>query len=196
MRHDLRCSLLLGVAVLLTLQCATPRKNLPETQPSVASPRGVVGLKFLPAPSGSGPDADPTGNPARRFVPPTPRTDLGLPDYPPAALAAHASPFRVAVRIAIDAIDGRVTSVEQSPLMSSSSGPFEREFRIAAERAVRLWRFTPGRIETIEHGADTDGDGSPDFSRVVETFAIPVLYDVSFDFEIVAGEATVTTSAR
>jgi len=30
----------------------------------------------------------------------------------------------------------------------------------------------------------------------VEAIAVPVLYDVSFDFEIVSGEATVTTSAR
>lgn len=130
------------------------------------------------------------------FVEPSPRTDLGLPDYPQEALAGSVSPFTIAVRLTIDPFDGRVVRVAQSPLLASSEGPFAREFWTAAERAVLLWRFTPGRMDRYEGGPDLDGDGVPDSRMRVESIPVPVFYDVRFDFAIRAGQPQVTTSAQ
>ena len=79
--------------------------------------------------------------------------------------------------------------------MSSSPGPFAAAFRGSVERAVRRWRFTGGRIDQIEDGNDLDGDGQPDYTRVVASDPISVFYDVRFDFEIVAGEGKVRSTA-
>jgi hypothetical protein len=42
-------------------------------------------------------------------------------------------------------------------------------------------------METVENGPDQDGDGEPDYTRVVEIAPVPVLYDVRFDFDSVGG---------
>ena len=153
-------------------------------------------MTFLPVIDDSGSTGDGEGEAEaedrRRFVPPTPRTELSLPDYPPEALAGGASPIRIVLRIVVDPLDGRVTKVGPSPVEASGTGPYEREFRIESERAVRRWRFTPGRMETLENGPDEDGDGKPDYTRVAEVVPVPVLYDVRFDFERIGGEASVT----
>ena len=138
--------------------------------------------------------AEPSGT--TEFVNPSPRTELELPNYPEEALAAGVSPFTVAVRLTIDPLDGRVARVEQSPLLASSEGAFAREFRTAAERAVFLWRFTPGRMVRYENGADVDGDGVSDSRMRAESIPVPVFYDVRFDFAIRAGAPRVTTSAQ
>lgn len=179
-----------GVTSLLLLAsgCAAERRppaaDLPVRAP--AAPHGIVGLRFLPAPEGS--DAI-TQTPDLRFVHPKARTELFLPDYPEAALAARVAPFFVALRIRIDPLDGRVTGVLPSPIFASSTGAFEREFQLAAERAVRLWRFTPGRIERLEGAGEREGE----LRRVVDIQPIAVFYDVRFDFEIVNGRPSVTT---
>ena len=155
-------------------------------------------MTFIPVPDESA-STNESENPTseaedrRRFAPPEPRVELSLPDYPPAALAAGAPPIRIVLRIVVDAEDGRVTKVGPSPVEASGTGPYEREFRIESERAVRRWRFTPGHIETIENGPDLDGDGKPDYTRVAEIVPVPVVYDVRFDFEGSGGEASVTT---
>ena len=170
----------LVVTAVLLAGCAGPRRPpaAASPPPTRATPRGFVG-SFLPASS----DSDVSEREANiKFVSPVPRTELTIPDYPSAALDAGVSPFTVALRIRIDPQDGRVTHVEPSPSFESSTGPFERDFRLAAERAVRLWRFTPGRLDRIERDY---GDG---VSRVVESIEIAVLDDVQFDFEIVGEE--------
>ena len=43
-----------------------------------------------------------------------------------------------------------------SPLGTATPSPFASEFREASEIAVRRWRFTPGRIDQYEDGADSD----------------------------------------
>ena len=68
------------------------------------------------------------------------------------------------------------------------------EFRDATLRALRHWRFTPGWTGQVEE-KDLDGDGTPDYRRMTRLDFVPVFYDVRFDFAIVGGEGTVTTSA-
>jgi hypothetical protein len=168
----------------LLAACAGRRPAAPP--PAPAAPRGFVGLQFLPATDDGGEAAR---DPNVKFVPPTPRTDLVPPDYPAAPLAAGAGPFTVALRIRIDGEDGRVTHVGPSPAFPASAGPFESDFFVAAERAVRLWRFHPGRLERVER------DAAADVTRVIESMAVAVLYDVRFDFEIVGGEPRVAPAA-
>jgi hypothetical protein len=194
-----------GCALALASLVATPSCSHRKRQPETTAPappeaaRGVVGMTFLPVvgESKSGNDHENEVKNAdtkqRRFVPPAPRTELSLPDYPPEALAAGAPPIRIVLRIVVDAEDGRVTKVEPSPTGGSGTGPFEQEFWIESERAVRRWRFTPGLMETVENGPDQDGDGEPDYTRVVEIAPVPVLYDVRFDFDREGGAAVVTT---
>lgn len=191
----MRAALALPVLTLV-VACAGVRTG-PAPAPTPAPPpparSGEVSFTFLPVP---GARITPEESGAREFVEPTPRNDLGVPDYPEEALAAGVSPFTIAVRLTIDPLDGRVVRVAQSPLLASSEGPFAREFWIAAERAVLLWRFTPGRMDRYEDGADVDGDGVPDSRMRVESIPVPVFYDVRFDFAIRAGQPRVTTSAQ
>ena len=140
------------------------------------------------------------GNPALglprdvEFHPPQPLGRLGLPDYPPTALAAHAD-AAIGVRFVVDP-EGVVGAVLPSPLVASTGGTLAGEFRAAAEAAVRGWRFTPGWLARLEDGNDLDGDGKPDYKRAVELRNVPVYLDVRFDFEVTEGDGKVRSSIR
>lgn len=84
--------------------------------------------------------------------------------------------------------------VTDSPIVTPTWGPFAMEFRDAAERAVRSWRFAPSFRQWIAEGGDLDGDGQLDYGRWMKT-SIPVFLDVQFQFEIVGGKGTVEKSA-
>jgi hypothetical protein len=133
---------------------------------------------------------------ARRLPPnlelsaPSPDGPNDPPAYPAAPLAAQAPPASVGVRIVIGT-RGHVVEVGESPVVRSTPGPFAADFRAAAEAAVRAWRFRPARLRRLEPGDDYDGDGKPDFTRVVGSEAVPSYVDVRFDFEIVAGKGVV-----
>jgi TonB family protein len=174
-------------ALALLALCACRRRDA-ELAPALPDEdRATVGYAFLVDPAAGRPEG-------YHFVPPAPRLDLRLPVYPPAALAARAGDAHVVVRIVIDT-EGRIADVGTSPLGASSSGRFAPEFRDAALRALRQWRFTPGRLEQIADGPDADADGRPDYRKVTRTEPVRVFYDVRFDFEIVSGEGRVRTSA-
>ncbi len=66
-----------------------------------------------------------------------------------------------------------------------------KRFKAAAERAVRSWTFTPAQWQQVEPGRDLNGDGKPDYIRVVRSERVSVYMDVSFDFERVAGQGSV-----
>jgi len=172
--------------LLVVLPPAGCARHPPQTLPP--TPSGEVAYRFI---------QDPDSRAARpapgTFFEPSPRSELLLPQFPPAALEANADPAHVVVRILIDT-DGRISDVLDSPVETSSPGPFAREFRDTTLRALRHWRFNPGWIQEVEE-SDLDGDGTPDYRRVIHFDVVPVFYDVRFDFAIVGGEGTVTTSA-
>jgi len=183
----------LALAVLILAVACAGTKTRPAGAPPPPLPSGGVSFTFLPM-SGAQITAEKEG--ATEFVAPSARTELEVPDYPEEALAAGVSPHTVAVRLTIDPLDGRVVRVEQSPLLASSEGAFARVFWIATERAVFLWRFTPGRMDRYQDGADVDGDGVSDSRMRAESIPVPVFYDVRFDFVIRAGAPQVSTSAQ
>ena len=53
------------------------------------------------------------------------------------------------------------------------------------------WKFVPAQWQWLEDGKDLNGDGAPDFRRVVKAEAVAVYLDVRFDFKIVAGKGEV-----
>jgi hypothetical protein len=170
------CGLVLG---LLLAGCAARRP----------APTPVTGFHFL---------ADPRAvlsrpGPGVELVEPRPVHELPLPDYPADALAADAGDAHVVLRIVIDE-DGRIAEVADSPLASSSDGPFAGPFRDAVLRSLRHWRFTAGSLQTAE-GGDLDGDGEPDYRRVLRSEPVSVYYDVRFEFEIVDGRGRVRSTA-
>jgi TonB family protein len=181
--------LVLGCAGCVSAQRAAPPAARP-VMPKTDAAHGAVGMRFIADPSGEPPKlTDHQEFVAAQMVgPPV------LPVYPAQALAASAPPFLVAVRITIDK-DGKVTKIEDSPVLASSTGPFAGEFRAAVDDAVRRWRFSGGYIDQVEDGKDLDGDGKPDYTTLVERDPVDVLYDVRFDFEIVRGEGKVRSSA-
>lgn len=162
----------------------------PPATPAAASSTGRSDFTFLADPSMSPPKVTED----QELVPPGPLGRLVPAIYPAAALAAGAAPARVGLRIVIGD-DGFVADVQDSPIAHSTSSPFAAEFRKAAEIAVKRWRFTPGQIIQYEDGQDVDDDGAPDSRSLVRSDRIRVFYDVRFDFEIVAGEGRVRSSA-
>jgi TonB family protein len=164
------------VIILVLGGCAHRPPLTPATTPPApaqSQESGSVAYKFMVEPGGSV-----TGRSSQELVSPRPTTELPLPNYPPNALAAHAGEAHVVVRILIDTT-GRISNVTDSPVASSSPGPFAGEFRDAVLRALRHWRFTPGYF------------GKQDDDLGVRPEIVPVRYDVRFDFEIVGGEGRV-----
>lgn len=188
-----RLDLLLRSALTLSLAaagCSRPRIG-PNTKTSPPSDRGEVALQFLLDPAAPVPRLDDD----QEFLPPqVVRAELVLPSFPAEALAARAAPAHVVVRVIIDE-EGRIAEVSDSPVLASSEGPFTSVYRDAVLRALRHWRFLPGRIQQWEEGKDQDGDGVPDSRQILRADVVRVFYDIRFDFEIVDGEGRVKTSA-
>ena len=185
----IRAIVLAVTAVGCACRPAIPPATAPA-QTAAVRDAGKVAFRFLVDPSAM------TSSAAKmeELVSPRPTADLPLPNYPEAALAAQAGAAHVVVRILIDK-DGRIQDVTDSPVASSSSGPFSGDFRDAVLRALRHWRFTPGHFDHYEDGPDSDDDGKPDYRRLVRSVRVPVRYDVRFDFEVIDGVGRVRTTA-
>ncbi len=150
-----------------------------------------MALKFLVDPHA----APPKLGDRQEFRPPQIDGAPQMPVYPPEALEVLAPPASVVVRITIDR-DGRVSEIEDSPVMASTPGPLAPYFRASVVRAVRRWQFSPGRIEQYMDGPDLDRDGQPDYTRAVSTDPVDVWYDLRFDFQIEQGKGVVRSSAN
>lgn len=181
-----------GVALSATAAgCAhvvTPPPSPPPAAPLPEATRGGVELKFVNDPNAPPPD------PHQEFHAPKIIGRPAMPPYPADALAANAG-GTVALRITIDT-EGQVALVEDSPVAPSTPGPFTSEFRAAAEKGARTWRFSPGEIEQLEDGKDLDGDGKPDYTTVVSVGRVPVIYDILFNFYVVKGVGQVRSSVE
>ncbi len=179
-------AVVLTCCALVLAGCASAPAPAPATTPPaapapVAAPTGRVGFQVVADPSVDNALAD-----RQEFVVPRPvDPPLAKPPYPADALAAGAAGV-VGVRITIDP-DGAVTTVEDSPVVPGTPGPFAAAFRAAVEGTVRRWRFSGGRVELLEDGKDLDDDGKPDYTRVVQSVPVSVFYDVRFEFTIVDG---------
>lgn len=176
-----------GALLLVPALCGCAHRRPSEAPPTTVEDRGSVGYAFLMDPA----VARPAGY---HFVPPAPREQLSLPEYPPAALEGRAGAAHVLLRIVIDT-RGRVAEVRDSPLGASSSGRFATEFRDAVLRSLRHWCFLPGRLEQLADGPDDDADGQPDYRTTTSMEEVRVFYDVRFDFDVVSGAGRVRTSA-
>lgn len=168
--------------------CAKHAGSIPPApQPS---DKGAVGYEFI---ANAAPGSL-TNTEHQEFITPTPLRKLLPPEYPERPLLEKAPHYEVTIRIVIDT-EGRVSMVSDSPLGISTAGPYAQDFRRAVEATVRRWRFLPGRIDQLEDGDDVDDDGKPDSVHVARSDFVPVFYDVRFDFDIVAGEGRVSSSA-
>jgi TonB family protein len=190
--------LVLILATLPTVACAhvpqrasaPPTPAPPAARVADASRDGKVGYRFLFEPATR---VEATEGDRTEFHNPAPLDKLALPAYPADALASGAT-GTVVVRIVIDD-EGRVIAVGDSPKEASSAGPFAAALRDAVDRTVRGWPFSPGRVEVVEDGKDLDGDGKPDYSRIVKQEYVKVFYDVRFDFTIENGKGAVRSTA-
>lgn len=123
------------------------------------------------------------------FMPPMP-LESPLPRYPRRAVVTDSAPIMVAVRIFVE-VDGSVGQVLDSPLGDSTEARARDLFRAAVEKAVRGWKFEPGRIQTLTQGKDIDGDGKPDYRVAVDETFIRTYLDLRFNFELVGGKGLV-----
>lgn len=126
----------------------------------------------------------------QEFQPPRPMSPLNPPRYPAAALAARAGNAVVVLRFVINS-EGDITEIGLSPRGGTTEGPFADDFRYTAEAAVHSWKYSPAELQWIVPGTDINGDGKPDFRRVVRSETVPVYLDVRFEFQIVAGQPQV-----
>jgi TonB family protein len=113
-----------------------------------------------------------------------------LPEYPPEALRANAGSTWVVVRIVVST-SGGVVDIRDSPAMASGPGPFAAAFRESVVRAVQQWRFHPAVRREFEDGPDRDGDGQPDYVRMIRSPEISMYLDLRFEFSIVEGRPQV-----
>lgn len=181
-------------AVLLVIQgCSHP--GAPRTaadarespaQPATGSPAvpaaGAVSFDVLVDPNAPKPNL----TEHEEFIQPELRS-APLPKFPPAALAAEAGPATIGVRVTID--ERGFSDVRDSPLVASYTGPFASEFREAVARAVRRWRSTSARIDTVRDAPPNSGYDSPKI--LVRWRPVRVNVDLTFHFSIVDGRGGV-----
>jgi hypothetical protein len=154
--------------------------------PATGSPReGSVAVEFLADPV----SRDEKLDEAHVFVPAS-LLLMPLPEYPPAALAGGGPSALVGVRLSINA-SGVVEDVADSPRLAAYTGPFAAELRQAVDAAVRRWRFTSARIQTL-------GPASPGSAErpVAAARRVPTYLDFAFRFAVVDGKGIVTVGGE
>jgi len=173
--------LILLTLLLIPIACAKHQVAvavLPE------SSTGEVSFKFL-ADNKSVEKQDSQG---WEYHPPYLVGEAKMPSYPERPLAKRFGSAVVIVKIVIDSA-GEVTDVRPEP--GSTTGPFAVDFFHAIETTVRKWRFTRPEWWHLEEGKDINGDGKPDYQRVIDIKPASASGDVEFLFELVAGQGNV-----
>jgi hypothetical protein len=107
-----------------------------------------------------------------------------MPSYPALPLVRRFGSAQVIVEISVNS-DGEVTNVTARP--GSTAGPFAADFFQAVETAVRKWRFTRPEWWHLEEGKDINGDGRPDYQKVIEIKPASAAGDIEFIFKLVGG---------
>jgi hypothetical protein len=141
------------------------------------SQTGVSSLKFVD-PMRAEPPVDATKLrievPTKVFSDAEPIEPLALPQYPPAALAAHAGMVTIAVRITVGR-DGLVKAVSRSLADVSVPTRFDRDFHSAIDAALAKWKFVPAETSVLEPVKD----GPPIVTTSTE---VETSFDVEFRF--------------
>lgn len=151
------------------------------------SRQGDVAVRFLSDPAA----ADIKVAETEEFAPASPRY-APLPPYPAEALRAGAGSAIVAIRLHLDK-GGFVIATSDSPLLASSGGPHQDAFRQAAETAVRRWKFSSARIDTV---APVSASTDPNEPRpLLSTRYVPTYVDFAFQFSVVDGQGVVSLGA-
>jgi TonB family protein len=172
---------ILFFCIVLLVSCTHRRSSIEP--PAIQPGTGAVSYKFLPEDKTAG-QKNPEG---WEYQAPRLLGDAPLPIYPEHPLAARFGQALVIVRTTI-APEGTVTDV--SPRPGSTPGRFAEDFFQAVDSAVRKWRFTPPQWWLLEEGNDLNGDGKPDYQRVVRMDPVSVSGDIEFHFDVTKPEAS------
>lgn len=137
--------------------------------------------------------AAPAAEASEREVFETPRQLAGnaMPEYPSELVQSGLSAQNVAVRIVVDG-KGQVARVEPLPATDNDTAVDPR-FLQAVRSAVMGWRFEPFQVIHWVAGPDLDGDGEPDSETVGSEENRPFRFDMRFRFEVVDGQARVSS---
>lgn len=177
---------ILVLAALLGTAGCKHRPPAVAVSPSSQTPLGEASFAIVPDPDAPRRELEKN----QFYQRPIAKGKLAMPVYPKNALEQRFGAATVAVRIIIG-VDGKITDISDSPITLSTSGPFEADFRNAVEEAIRTWTFESAELQQLEDGKDLNGDGKPDFQKVVSVQKIPVYLDLRFDFNIVRGSGQV-----
>jgi hypothetical protein len=173
---------ILFAALLLSVACAKHRAAVAIKPPEPA--RGKVSFRFL-ADTDSAAKQNSNG---WEYHPPHLVGEAVMPSYPERPLARRFGSALVIVGISVNPA-GEVTNVSARP--GSTPGPFAADFFLAVETAVRKWKFTRPEWWLLEEGIDINGDGKPDYQKVIDIKPTSAAGDVEFLFRLAGGTAEV-----
>jgi hypothetical protein len=111
------------------------------------------------------------------YRPASPLKNQPLPVYPERALRARAGAATVGVRVTVDAT-GKATEIGPSLLVYNTPGPFADDFLTAVTTTVRLWRFQPAEILSMEHVESPTAS----YNRIARTEKTEAQIDLAFTF--------------
>lgn len=181
--------LIIIIFILLLIACKQPSPKLTIIPPSQPL-RGETSFKILTDPNA--PKQQLQEN--QFYQRPKAKGELAIPIYPQQALDSKTGEVSVAVRIVIDE-EGKVSKITESPVIASTPSIYLKDFQQAVEAAMQKWVFEAAEIQQFEDGKDLDGDGKPDYKRLISSEKIAVYLDLRFDFTIVAGRGQVSTTS-
>lgn len=174
--------LVLLASLLIPIACARHQVVVAVKPPETLS--GEVSFKFLDD-KHSAEKQDAQG---WEYHPPQLIGEATMPSYAEQLSAKRLGPAVVIVRIVINSA-GEVTDVTPEP--RSTAEPFAADFFHAVETAVRKWRFTRPEWWLLEDGKDINGDGKPDYKKVIDRKPASASGNVAFFFELVGGQGKV-----